>query len=230
MDVFTCFRSGQAEAKLGNTYRKILAEEEMDCVLSSPVLGARRRLISARHRLDLLCVKQTKLQRHNPSLERDREDTWRTVMRVLLTCFEKHAPDVPKVAMEAEDRLQKELGESLLEPGHVRVRIMTKEAKDEEQERNRVVLVQLNDQGGTVVVVRVVRRRDLLSLRSLAAARVASCVRGPGEVEQLEVPGCLYPDIRRHWSEEWRVASYSRYLYLQTCCLGCAALNIAQRW
>ena len=107
---------------------------------------------------------------------------------------------------------------------------MTKEAEEEEQERNRVVLVQLNDKEGTVVVVRVVRRRDLLSLRSLAAARVARCVRGPGEVEQLEVPGSLYPDIRRHWSEEWRVASYSRYLYLQTCCLGCAALNIAQRW
>merc|ERR1719291_1537127 len=120
----------------------------MDCSLSSTVLGARRRLCSARHRLDLLCVKQTKLRCHNPSLEQDKEDTWRTVMRALLTCFEKHAPDVPKVAMEAEDRLQKELEDTLLEPGHVRVRIMTKEAEDEEQERNRVVLVQLNDKQG----------------------------------------------------------------------------------
>ena len=200
----------------------------MDCVLSSPLLGARRRLSSGRHQLDLLCVKETKLRCHNPRLEQDREDTWRTVMTVLLSCFETHAHDVPKVAVEAEDRLQKELRE----PGRVRVRIMTREAEDEEQERNRVVLVQLNDQQGTVVVVRVVRRSHQLSLRSLAAARVASCVRGPGELymEQLEVPGSLYPDIRRHWSEEWRLASYSRYLYLQTCCLGCAALNIAQRW
>ena len=204
----------------------------MDCVLTPPLLGARRRLSSGRHQLDLLCVKETKLQCHNPRLEQDREDTWRTLMTVLLTCFETHAPDVPRVAVEAEDRLQKELGETLLEAGRVRVRIMTKEAEDEEQERNRVVLVQLNDQQGTVVVVRVVTRRDQLSLRSLAAARVASCVRGPGELymEQLEVPGCLYPDISRHWSEEWRLASYSTYLYLQTCCLGCAALNIAQRW
>ena len=198
----------------------------MDCVLTPPLLGARRRLSSGRHQLDLLCVKETKLRCHNPRLEQDREDTWRTVMTVLLTCFETHASDVPKVAVEAEEKLQKELGE----PGRVRVRIMTKEATDEEQERNRVVLVQLHDKEGTVVVVRVVRRRDLLSLRSLAAAGVARCVRGPGEVEQLEMPGSLYPDIRRHWSEEWRLASYSTYLYLQTCCLGCAALNIAQRW
>ena len=150
----------------------------MDCVL----MADRRRLSSGRHQLDLLCVKETKLQCHNPRLEQDREDTWRNVMTVLLTCFETHASDVPKVAVEAEDRLQKELGDTLLEAGHVRVRIMTKEAKHEEQERNRVVLVQLNDQQGTVVVVRVVRRRDLLSLRSLAAARVASCVRGPGQL------------------------------------------------
>ena len=109
----------------------------MDCVLTPPLLGARRRLSSGRHQLDLLCVKETKLRCHNPRLEQDREDTWRTVMTVLLTCFEAHASDVPKVAVEAEDRLQKEL----VEPGRVRVRIMTKEAKDEEQERNRVVLV-----------------------------------------------------------------------------------------
>ena len=102
-----------------------------------------------------------------------------------------------------------------------------------DEERNTIVLVQFNDEPGTVMVFRVINKLNMLSLRGMAAAKVSRYIQKIEDIENidaLDVPQDVVPDIRRVFSEDLKVSTYSRYLYKKTCCLGCAALHIANCW
>ena len=102
-----------------------------------------------------------------------------------------------------------------------------------EEERNTIVLVQFNDEPGTVMVFRVINKLNILSLRGMAAAKVSRYIQKIEAIENidaLDVPKDVVPDIRRVFSEDLKVSTYSRYLYEKTCCVGCAALHIANHW
>ena len=99
-----------------------------------------------------------------------------------------------------------------------------------EEARNTIVLVQFNDEPGTVMVFRVINKLNILSLRGMAAAKVSRYIQKIEDVENIDLPKDVVPDIRRVFSEDTKVSTYSRYLYEKTCCVGCAALHIANHW
>ena len=105
-----------------------------------------------------------------------------------------------------------------------------KEGEKPEEARNTIVLVQFNDELGTVMVFRVINKLNILSLRGMAAAKVSRYIQKIEDVENIDVPKDVVPDIRRVFSEDLKVSTYSRYLYEKTCCVGCAALHIANHW
>ena len=77
------------------------------------------------------------------------------------------------------------------------------------------------------MVFRVINKLNILSLRSLAAAKVSRCIQKIEDIENieaLEVPKDVVADIRRVFSEDLKVATYSRYLYEKTCCVLWAVL------
>ena len=116
-------------------------------------------------------------------------------------------------------------------------------------ESNAIVSVQLNDDSGTVFVFRVQKRKNILSLRALAAARVAQCfqknafemkyehvtyllrkIEDVEKINSLDIPQDVIPDVQSAFFEELKVSTYSRYLYENTCCVCCAARHIANHW
>ena len=105
-----------------------------------------------------------------------------------------------------------------------------KEGEKPEEARNTIVLVQFNDEPGTVMVFRVINKLNILSLRGMAAAKVSRYIQKIEDVENIDLPKDVVPDIRRVFSEDLKVSTYSRYLYEKTCCVGCAALHIANHW
>ena len=102
-----------------------------------------------------------------------------------------------------------------------------------EAERITITLVQFADAARTVMVFRVVKKQNILSLRALAAAKVSRCFLKIEDIEKLDaslVPEAVVPDIRRVFSEDLKISAYSRYLYSKSCCVGCAAVHIANSW
>ena len=102
-----------------------------------------------------------------------------------------------------------------------------------EAERITITLVQFADAARTVMVFRVINKQDIMSLRALAAAEVSRCFLKIEDIEKLDaslVPEAVVPDIRRVFSEDLKISAYSRYLYSKSCCVGCAAVHIANSW
>ena len=123
------------------------------------------------------------------------------------------------------------------------------EKRNSDNESNAIISVQFNDNSRTVFVFRVQKRKNILSLRALAAARVAQCfqknaydimyeqvtyllqkIEDIEKIETLEIPKDLVPDVQAAFLEELKLTTYSRYLYKNTCCLCCSALHIANHW
>ena len=105
------------------------------------------------------------------------------------------------------------------------------DAKSEE-ERNTISLVQFADADRTVLVFRVVKKLNILSLRAMAAAEVSRCFLKIDDIEKLDaslVPAAVVPDIRRVFSEDLKISAFSRYLYSKSC-VGCAAVHVANNW
>ena len=123
------------------------------------------------------------------------------------------------------------------------------EKRNTDIESNAIISVQFNDSSRTVFVFRVQKRENILSLRAMAAARVAQCfqknayeimyeqvtyllqkIEDIEKIETLEIPKDLVPDVQAAFLEELKLSTYSRYLYKNTCCLCCSALHIANHW
>ena len=121
--------------------------------------------------------------------------------------------------------------------------------RNSENESNAIISVQFNDNSRTVFVFRVQKKLNILSLRAMAAARVAQCfqknayeiiyeqvtyllqkIEDIEKIESLEIPKDLIPDVQSAFLEELKLSTYSRYLYRNTCCLCCSALHIANHW
>ena len=218
---------------------------------NKPKMATSKQISSSHFQINLLCIKEMKNQNSDqePSLaqeveqqqnliETEKREIWTVVMKTILATFEQHPKDVPRVVADVEDILHKEFEEEGGMNVDIRVRILSKQ--DHRQDRNKVVLVQLNDPRGTVLVFRVLKKKNLLSLRAIAAAKVSQCIQNNVKresiiedienVEVLEVPRHVVPDIRKALIDDWKVTTYSRYLYVQTCCVGCAALKLANHW
>ena len=116
-------------------------------------------------------------------------------------------------------------------------------------ESNAIVSVQFHDDSGTVFVFRVQKKRNILSLRAMAAAGVAQFfqknayemkydqvtyllqkIEDIEKINSLDIPQDVIPDVQSAFFEELRVSTYSRYLYENTCCVCCAAQHIANHW
>ena len=123
------------------------------------------------------------------------------------------------------------------------------EKRNSDIESNAIISVQFNDNSRTVFVFRVQKKLNILSLRAMAAARVAQCfqknayeiiyeqvtyllqkIEDIEKIESLEIPKDLIPDVQSAFLEELKLSTYSRYLYKNTCCLCCSALHIAYHW
>ena len=123
------------------------------------------------------------------------------------------------------------------------------EKRNSDNESNAIISVQFNDNSRTVFVFRVQKKLNILSLRAMAAARVAQCfqknayeiiyeqvtyllqkIEDIEKIESLEIPKDLIPDVQSAFLEELKLSTYSRYLYKNTCCLCCSALHIANHW
>ena len=123
------------------------------------------------------------------------------------------------------------------------------EKRNTDIESNAIISVQFNDNSRTVFVFRVQKKLNILSLRAMAAARVAQCfqknayeiiyeqvtyllqkIEDIEKIESLEIPKDLIPDVQSAFLEELKLSTYSRYLYKNTCCLCCSALHIANHW
>ena len=213
-------------------------------------MATSKQISSSHFQINLLCIKEMKNQNSDqePSLaqeveqqqnliETEKQEIWTVVMKTILATFEQHPKDVPRVAADVEDILHKEFEEEGGMNVDIRVRILSK--RDHRQDRNRIVLVQLNDPQGTVLVFRVLKKKNLLTLRAITAAKVSQCIQTNvtreniediDNIEVLEVPRHVVPDIRKALIDDWKVTTYSRYLYVQTCCVGCAALKLANHW
>ena len=98
-------------------------------------------------------------------------------------------------------------------------------------ESNAIISVQFNDNSRTVFVFRVQKKLNILSLRAMAAARVAQCfqknaydimyeqvtyllqkIEDIEKIETIEIPLDLVPDIQAAFLEELKLSTYSRYL------------------
>ena len=93
--------------------------------------------------------------------------------------------------------------------------------------------MQFADASRTVLVFRVIKKQNILSLRAMAAAKVSRCFLKIEDIEKLDaslVPAAVVPDIRRVFSEDLKISAYSRYLYSKSCCVGCAAVHIVNHW
>ena len=213
-------------------------------------MATSKQISSSHFQINLLCIKEMKNQSSDQEqsleqeveqqqnlIETEKQEIWTVVMKTILATFEQHPKDAPRVVADVEDILHKEFEEEGGMNVDIRVRILSK--RDHKQDRNKVVLVQLNDPRGTVLVFRVLKKKNLLTLRAIAAAKVSQCIKANvkreniediDNVEVLEVPRHVTPDIRKALIDDWKVTTYSRYLYVQTCCVGCAALKLANHW
>ena len=93
--------------------------------------------------------------------------------------------------------------------------------------------MQFADASRTVLLFRVIKKQNILSLRAMAAAKVSRCFLNIEDIEKLDaslVPETVVPDIRRVFSEDLKISAYSRYLYSKSCCVGCAAVHIVNHW
>ena len=123
------------------------------------------------------------------------------------------------------------------------------EKRNSDNESNAIISVQFNDNSRTVFVFRVQKKLNILSLRAMAAARVAQCfqknayeiiyeqvtyllqkIEDIEKIDSLEIPKDLIPDVQSAFLEELKLSTYSRYLYNNSCCLCCSALHIANHW
>ena len=110
---------------------------------------------------------------------------------------------------------------------------MYKEDDSSDVERNTIVHVQFKDFLGTAMVFRVRRDPNIMSLRSMAAAKISRCIRKIEDIETihgLDIPVDVVPDIKRVFCEGSKVSKNSRFLYERSCCVGCAAWFIANHW
>ena len=89
------------------------------------------------------------------------------------------------------------------------------EKRNSDNESNAIISVQFNDNSRTVFVFRVQKKLNILSLRAMAAARVAQCfqknayeiiyeqvtyllqkIEDIEKIESLEIPKDLIPDVQ----------------------------------
>ena len=78
--------------------------------------------------------------------------------------------------------------------------------------------------------MRVARKKDRLSLRTLAAEGVAQLTQEGALQREPEVPGCVLHNVRRSQAEAGKVAVCALFFRGQTCCLTCAAVTAMLRW
>ena len=110
---------------------------------------------------------------------------------------------------------------------------MYKEDDSSDVERNTIVHVQFKDFLGTAMVFRVRMDPNIMSLRSMAAAKISRCIQKIEDIETidgLDIPADVVPDIKNVFCEDSKLTKNSRFLYERSCCVGCAAWFIANHW
>lgn len=93
---------------------------------------------------------------------------------------------------------------------------MYKQDDSRDVERHTIVHVQFKEFLGTAMVFRVRKDPNILSLRAMAAAKVSRCIQKIEDIENingLEIPADVVPDIKSVFGEDSKVSKNSRFLY-----------------
>ena len=199
----------------------------------------KREISSAHFLINFLCFREMRAIVKQEAVdqvkkEAEKEWFWFKCMKLILQTFEKHPMENSNVAGELEDILQKEFDLPIIVNIHTKNTYRTRQEEKIDTGRNTIVALQFEDCAGTIVVYRVLRKQNTLSLRSIAASKVARCILKVEDIQNigktLSVPRDVVPDVRKVFSDDLKVATYSKYLYEKTCCVGCASLYLANNW
>ena len=202
-------------------------------------ITSKREISSSHFLINFLCVREMRAIVKQEAVDHVKKEAeiewfWSKCMKLLLQTFEKHPMDNSSVAGELEDILQKEFDLPIIVNIHTKNTYRTRQEEKVDTGRNTIVAVQFEDCAGTVVVYRVIRKQSILSLRSIAASKVSRSILKVEDiqniVETLGVPRDVVADVRKVFSDDLKVATYSKYLYEKTCCVGCASLYLANHW
>ena len=140
----------------------------------------------------------------SPILE-ERTD-WNAVMMILLESLERHYCDTAMVMKTASMRLEEW---AMIQPGgeilQLRISVDIKDGKNYRQDGHKSLCLNFSDLYRTSVMFSVRRKTQMSSLRSLAAARVASRVVRRSHLRQLEVPRDVLPDMEEAFDDSWRI-------------------------
>ena len=131
---------------------------------------------------------------------------WVAVMRILLACLDRNSTDTAMACREASARLEEwAVCQPGGEPLQLRIRVEVKDRKYYRQDQHKCLWLHFSDVYRTAVMFSVRRKNQMTELRSLAAAAVVSCVVRKEDIERLEVPRDVIPDMKEAFDDNWRV-------------------------
>ena len=149
---------------------------------------------------------QSASQRGVRSAVLEERTDWTAVMEILLQTLQSHHMDLANLSQMAAARLEQwavdQPGGDLLQ---LRVSLDIKNRHYYRQDQNKCLWLNFSDLHRTCVVFNVRRKTQMSSLRNLAAAKVAGCVARKGDLDGLEVPRDVTPDMREAFEDSWRV-------------------------
>ena len=131
---------------------------------------------------------------------------WVAVMRILLASLDNNTTDTSMACKEASARLEEwAVCQPGGEPLQLRIRAEMKDRKYYRQDQQKCLWLHFSDIYRTAVMFTVRRKTQMKDLKSLAAAAVVGSVLRKENIESLEVPRDVVPDMKEAFDDNWRV-------------------------
>ena len=131
---------------------------------------------------------------------------WVAVMRLLLVSLDNNPTDTAAACKEASSRLEEwAVCQPGGEPLQLRIRVELQDRKYFRQDQTKSLWLHFSDIYRTAVMFSVRRKTQMTGLRGLAAAAVVGSLVRKEDIESLEVPRDVLPDIREAFEDNWRV-------------------------
>ena len=142
--------------------------------------------------------------KRSPILEEKTD--WVAVMSILLASLENNTTDITMACKEASARLEEwAVCQPGGEPLQLSIRVEMKDLKYYRQDQQKCLWLHFSDIYRTAVMFNVRRKNQMTDLRSLAAAAVVASVARKEDIEKLEVPRDVVPDMKEAFDDHWRV-------------------------
>ena len=131
---------------------------------------------------------------------------WVAVMRILVSSLDNNPTDTAMACREASVRLEEW---AVCQPGgqplQLRIRVEMKDRKYYRQDQTKCLWLHFSDIYKTAVMFQAKRKTMMMDLRSLAAAAVVGSIARKEDIESLEVPRDVIPDMKAAFDDHWRV-------------------------